>query len=580
MAAYTAPLRDMTLSMNLAGMDTIAALPGYEDASPDLVAAVLEEAGRFGAQELAPLNIASDREGSVLENGVVRTYSGLKAFYGQFVEAGWNAVPFDPTYGGQGLPWLVASAVQEIWQSANCAFALCPMLSQGAVESLSSHGSDAQKALYLPKMISGEWTGTMNLTEPQAGSDLARVRTKAVRASDHYLITGQKIFITYGDHDLTENIIHMVLARLPDAPEGVKGISLFIVPKVMVNADGSLGDRNDVRCVSLEHKLGIHGSPTAVMAFGDDGGAIGYLVGEENRGLEYMFTMMNNARLQVGLQGVAVAERALQQAVAYAKDRVQSRPVSGGRDPVAIIEHPDVRRMLMTAKALTEASRHLAYTAVAALDISHKSPDPAAAAAAEARVALLTPVVKAWSTDIGVRVADLGVQVHGGVGYIEETGAAQHYRDARIAPIYEGTNGIQAADLMGRKVQRDKGAEMTRLLAEMRSGLAALPSDQAAALAAACDRLERVTAWALTANAVDSAAAATPFLRLTGLTVGGWLMAAAAALAAKGEDAAFAADKAATAAFFLRHLLPETASLEADVMAGGDAVMALAVDRF
>lgn len=583
MADYTAPVRDMTLALKLGGLDAVAALPGYEEASDDLVSAVLEEAARFGKEALAPLNEVADREGCVLENGVVRTYTGLKDFYAQYQEAGWNAIPFDPKYGGQGLPWMVAAAVQEVWQSANMAFALCPMLSLGAIELLTHHGSEEQKALYLPKMISGEWPGTMNLTEPQAGSDLAQVRTKAVPQGDGtYRIHGTKIFITFGDHDLTDNIIHMVLARTPDAPPGVKGISLFLVPKVMVNADGSLGQRNDVAAASLEHKLGIHGSPTAVMAFGDGDGAVGTLIGEENKGLAYMFTMMNNARLQVGLQGYAVAERAYQHAVAYAKERVQSKPVTGATDgPATIIHHPDVRRMLMSMKSLTQAARLLTYTAIGSLDTQLKSPDAEAKARAAARVALLTPIVKLFGTEVGVEVSNLAVQVFGGVGYVEETGAAQFYRDARIAPIYEGTNGIQAADLVGRKILKDQGAEMAALIAEMRASLPDLDAAVQGPLAAAIDALEAATQALVKAAPADAFGGATPYCRLAGLTIGGWLLGRAAQEAAGldfGPD--FVAEKQVTARYFARHHLCHVPGLAADVQAGAEDMMALPEEAF
>ena len=471
MIPYSAPIQDMRFVLNeVVGMDRITSLPGYADATPDMVDAILDEAGKLASNVLAPINFSGDQEGAVLENGVVRTPKGFREAYRQYQEGGWNSVPFDPEHGGQGLPWTLAMAVQEMWQAANMSFALCPMLNQGAVEALTEHGSDALKEIYLGKLISGEWTGTMNLTEPQAGSDLAAIRTRAVREDGHYRISGQKIYITYGEHDFTENIIHMVLARLNDAPPGIKGISLFVVPKFLVNPDGSLGERNDLRCVSLEHKLGIHASPTAVMAFGDNDGAIGYLVGEENRGIEYMFTMMNNARMGVGLQGVAISERAYQQARDYARTRVQSRDMTDAKgEPVSIVRHPDVRRMLMTMRAQTEAARALTYYAVAALDVAKKHADPAEAAKGQAMADLLTPVVKAWCTDLGVENASTGIQIHGGMGFIEETGAAQYLRDVRITPIYEGTNGIQAIDLVLRKMS-DGGEMAFRLLDEIMDG--------------------------------------------------------------------------------------------------------------
>ncbi|MBI3454119.1 MAG: acyl-CoA dehydrogenase, partial [Rhodospirillales bacterium] len=456
MSTYTAPLNELGFVLEeIAGLPRIAALPGYDHATSDLVGQVLEEAGKVASEVLAPLNTVGDRTGSVLENGVVRTPPGFKEAYRQHVDGGWNSVPFDAEHGGQGLPWVVATAIQEMWTSANFAFNLCPLLNLGAVELLQAHGSAEQKRLFLPKMVSGEWTGTMNLTEPQAGSDVGALRTRAERADGHYKIIGQKIFITYGEHDFTDNIIHLVLARTPGAPAGSKGISLFVVPKFQVGPDGQMGPRNDLRCVSLEHKLGINASPTCVMAYGDNGGATGYLIGEENRGLEYMFTMMNSARLNVGLQGVSIAERAYQQARDFAHTRMQGYDMAKrGDGPVPIIRHPDVRRMLLVMRANTEATRALAYAAYAALDHADRHPDAAERQRWQARVDLLTPVVKAWSTDTGVEVASLGIQIHGGMGFIEETGAAQHLRDARIAPIYEGTNGIQANDLVFRKLGR------------------------------------------------------------------------------------------------------------------------------
>ncbi len=589
MTSYAAPLAEMRFVLNdLVGLSEVAALPGCEDASPDLVDAILEEAGKLASGVIAPLNHIGDQQGCVLENGVVRTPEGFKDAYRQFVEGGWNGLPFDPEYGGQGLPWLVSTAVSEVWHAANMAFTLCPMLTGGAVELLSKHGSDELKATFLEKMTTGEWTGSMNLTEPQAGSDLARIRTKAERDGDAYRISGNKIFITFGEHDMTENIVHMVLARVPGAPDGVKGISLFLVPKFMVGADGSLGDRNDLRCVSIEHKLGINASPTAVMSFGDGDGAIGYLVGEENRGLEYMFTMMNNERLAVGLEGVAIGERAYQQALSDARDRVQSRKRgSYSPDPVAIIENPAVKRMLLTMKAQTEASRALAYYVAASLDIAHRHPDAEVRAAAQARVDLLTPVVKAWGSDTGIEVASIGVQVHGGMGYIEETGAAQHYRDARITSIYEGTNGIQANDLVGRKVGRESGETVLALVAEMRQLDGALAASADANLAAmrgylteAVDALEAASRWIVDtwgADATQVAAVAVPYLRLLGLTAGGWLMcraalAAAGKLAENGGGNPFFTAKVQTARFFAEHHLVFCPALDRTIRGGGAVV--------
>lgn len=579
MSTYHAPVEEMLFVMNEIGdLNEIAGLPGYEDASPDLVAAILEEAGKLGTDVLDTINIIGDQEGCTLENGAVRTPSGFKNAYAQFIEAGWNSMPFDPEFGGQGLPWLVSTGVSEIWHGANMSFALCPMLTGGAAELLSIHGSTELKNFYLEKMISGEWTGTMNLTEPQAGSDLAQIRTKAERDGNAYRISGQKIYITYGEHDFTENIIHMVLARTPDAPEGIKGISLFVVPKFLIDEDSSLGERNDLRCGSLEHKLGIHASPTAVMLFGENEGATGYLVGDENRGIEYMFTMMNNARLIVGLQGVAIAERAYQRARAFADERIQGRDgKTGAKESVAIINHPDVRRMLLSMRCQTEAVRTLAYWVASRLDIAKKHNDASIANKAKSYVDLLTPIVKAWSTDIGVEVANTGVQVHGGMGYIEETGAAQHLRDARIAPIYEGTNGIQAIDLAGRKVARENGETMKMLIAEMRASVNDMGHPHAR-LSKAIDELERVTDWIVKTyvdNPVTALAGAVPYLRLAGITIGGWLMVRVFE-ASKGlteSNPLYARRKQSSVSFYARHILTQVPSL-ADAVLDGSSVSA------
>ncbi|OYD80380.1 acyl-CoA dehydrogenase [Azospirillum brasilense] len=599
MIPYTAPVDDLRFVLNeVVGLETVAALPNCDSAAPDLVDAVLEEAGKFASGVLAPLNRIGDKEGSVLENGVVRTPTGWKDAYSQFIESGWNSLPFEPEYGGQGLPWTVAFAVNEMWQAANLSFGLCPLLTQGAVDLLTEHASAEQKALYLPKMIAGEWNGTMNLTEPQAGSDLAAVRTRAVRAEDGtYRITGQKIFITYGEHDLTDNIVHLVLARLPDAPPGIKGISLFIVPKFLPNADGTPGARNDLRCASLEHKLGIMASPTAVMAFGDDGGATGFLVGQENRGIEYMFTMMNNARLGVGIQGVAIAERAYQQARDYAKGRVQSKDLADPKGSgVAIIRHPDVRRMLLDMRAKTEAARALALYAGTQLDVSRHHEDAAVRAAATARVDILTPIVKAWSTDIGCDVASTGVQIHGGMGFIEETGAAQHYRDARITPIYEGTNGIHANDLTFRKTGRDGGESARTFIAEMRATVAELesiPGDDMEAirtnLSAGLDALEQAVAWVVKTQADGdlraAAAGAVNYLKLWGTVAGGWMLARSAAKALEGlrqpgANAPFLEAKLVTARFYAEQILAQGPGLLLPILTAHRTVMALSEEQF
>ena len=595
MTEYAAPLDDMRFAITeLADLGSVSELPGYEEASPDLVDAILEEAGKFGAGVLAPLNVVGDTQGSVLENGVVRTPDGFKDAYTQFTESGWNSVAFAEEWGGQNLPWLVSTAVCEVWASANLAFSLCPMLNQGVIELMEAHASDALKQTYMENLVSGVWAGTMNLTEPQAGSDLSKVRSKAVRDGDAYRISGQKIFISYGDHDLSDNIVHLVLARLPDAPEGVKGISLFVVPKYMVNDDGSLGAANDVRAVSLEHKLGIHASPTAVMSYGDNDGAVGYIVGEENRGLEYMFTMMNNARLGVGLQGVAVAERAYQAALSYARERVQSRLIGDKNpDPVTIDQHPDVRRMLLSMKAQTEAIRALAYYAAACLDKAKRHEDASVRRFNQALVDLLIPVVKAWSTDTACEVASLGVQVHGGMGYIEETGAAQYYRDARITPIYEGTNGIQANDLIGRKVARENGLTVNSFMAQVRSldkELAESDNENVAAirtqLAAAVDSLEVATAW-LIRSFPDApktvSAGSVHYLKLLGLVAGGWLMARGALTAeqklASGDgNPAYLNGKLITARFFADQMLIQADMLASQFMSGANAIDALQDD--
>jgi 3-(methylsulfanyl)propanoyl-CoA dehydrogenase len=593
MSSYVAPLKDMRFVLNeLAGLAEIATLPGYEDASADTVDAILEEAGKFSSGVLDPLNRPGDTEGAVLKDGVVTMPKGFKAAYRQFIEGGWSALPLEPEWGGQGLPKLVSTPVTEMVTSANMSFSLCPMLTQGAIEALLTAGSDALKQQFLPKMTEGSWTGTMNLTEPQAGSDLALVRTKAERNGDHYLVTGQKIFITFGEHDLTDNIVHLVLARTPDAPEGVKGISLFIVPKFLVKPDGSLGERNAAHCASIEHKLGIHASPTAVMVFDK---AVGYLVGEENKGLAYMFIMMNAARFAVGLEGVSIAERAFQRALAYAKDRLQGRDVAGGAKTVPIIQHPDVRRMLMLMKSQTEAMRALAYVVAAAMDVAARHPDKAMRQRSQAFVDLMIPVVKGWSTETGIEVASLGVQVHGGMGFIEETGAAQHLRDARITTIYEGTTGIQANDLIGRKIAREGGATVRGWLDHLRGFDAELAKSGHGDLKAIRARLgDGVKAiadsvdWLLANFGSDvraASAAAVPFLRLMGIVAGGWQMARAALIAeqrlAGGEgDKPFYAAKIATARFYADQLLVQAPALGATVTSGAGGVMALDESQF
>ncbi len=593
MSEYLAPLKDIRFVMqDLAGLDQVVSLPGCEEATPDVVDAILEEAAKFAGGVLSPLNYPGDQDGARWKDTVVTTPPGFKEAYRQFVDNGWNALGCDPEFGGQGLPRLLATAVSEMWKASNHAFSLCPMLTQGAIEALMIAGSDEQKAVYLPNLVSGEWAGTMNLTEPSAGSDLAAVRSRAEPVGDGtYRIFGQKIFITYGEHDLTENIIHLVLARTPDAPEGVKGISLFVVPKFMLKADGKPGERNDVYCVSIEHKLGIHGSPTAVLAFGDHGGAIGTLVGEENRGLEYMFIMMNAARFNVGLEGLGDAERAYQRAVGYARDRVQGAEVGvRGGPKVPIIRHPDVRRMLMSMRARIEAMRALAYVTAAALDNAHQNPDAAARAQAQAFADLMIPVVKGWGTESSIDIASLGVQVHGGMGYIEETGAAQHLRDARITTIYEGTTAIQANDLIGRKIAREKGATVNAVIGEMRTAAAALDGDLAligSRQLAAVDALERAVLWIVANFASDPKAVhagAVPFLHLFGIVAGGWQMGRMAVIArariTAGDGDPFWPAKLATTRFFADHFLTQAAGLAESVIGGATGALDMADDSF
>ena len=592
---YRAPLKDMLFVMNeLAGLDAVSKLPGFEDATPETAQAVLDEAAKFNEQVVAPLNRIGDTAPSSWKDGVVTTTAGFKEAFRQFAEGGWQGVLHSPDFGGQGLPKLIATACNEMLNSANLLFALCPLLTDGAIEALLTAGSDAQKAVFLPRLISGEWTGTMNLTEPQAGSDLAAVRTRAEPQGDGtYKVFGTKIFITYGEHDMARNIVHLVLARTPDAPEGVKGISLFIVPKFLVNEDGSTGARNDVHCVSIEHKLGIKASPTAVLQFGDHGGAIGTLVGEENRGLEYMFIMMNSARFSVGMQGVAVSERAYQQAVAFARERVQSRPVDGSaREAVTIIHHPDVKRMLMTMRALTEGARAVAYVAAGACDTAHRHPDEAVRRQSQAFYEFLVPVVKGWSTELSIEVTSLGVQVHGGMGFIEETGAAQHYRDARILPIYEGTTAIQANDLVGRKTARDGGATARAICAQIAETEAALGKQGGAAFVAVQAQLARGRAALEAAVAFVAGHAKTdpnavfagsvPYLKLCGIVFSGWQLARAmlAAQAKHGEDAAFHGAKIATAHFFAEHILSQASGLRDAIVAGAAPVNALSEAQF
>ena len=595
--SYVAPLKDMVFVMNeLAGLAAISQLPGCEDATPETSEAVLEENAKFCSEVVAPLNWAGDCAPSSWHGGEVKTTPGFKEAFKAFGQAGWQGVQHPVNYGGQGLPKLLATPCIEMLNSANLSFALCPLLTDGAIEALMTAGTDAQKDVYLEKLISGQWTGTMNLTEPQAGSDLSLVRSRAVPEADGtYKIFGTKIYITYGEHDMAENIIHLVLARTPDAPEGVKGISLFIVPKFLVKADGSLGDRNDVHCVSIEHKLGIKASPTAVLQYGDHGGAIGYLVGQENRGLEYMFIMMNAARFAVGMQGISVAERAYQKAVGYARDRVQSRDLAGSAGPVAIIHHPDVKRMLMSMRAQTEAARALSYVTAAAFDAAHHHADEATRKVNNAFYDFMVPIVKGWSTEMSIDVASTGVQVHGGMGFIEETGAAQHYRDARILTIYEGTTAIQANDLVGRKTLRDGGELAKNLLGQVTATAAELTSSGNAELiaigqrlAAASSDLKSIVEFIAANGKSDIKAAfagSVPYLKIAGIVFGGWQMAraakiATAKLAEGGGDASFYKAKIATARFFADHYLSTSSAARISVVEGSAGVLALADEQF
>ncbi len=595
--SYTAPVKDMLFAIeHLARIDQVAQIPGFEDAGLETAAAVLEECAKFNEGVVAPLNVEGDRNPSAWKDGQVTTTPGFKEAYRQFAEGGWQGLQHPTDFGGQGAPKTIAAACNEMLQAANMSFALCPLLTDGAIEALLTAGSDALKATYLEKLISGEWTGTMNLTEPQAGSDLSLVRTKAEPQPDGtYRIFGTKIFITYGEHDMADNIVHLVLARVAGAPEGVKGISLFVVPKFLVNQDGSLGKRNDVHCVSIEHKMGIKASPTAVLQFGDNGGAIGYLVGEENRGLEYMFIMMNAARYAVGLQGLAVAERAYQHAVAYAKERVQSRPVDGSvKASATIIHHPDVRRMLMTMRASNEGCRAMATTAAAAYDAAHHHPDAEVRQANQSFYEFMVPLVKGYSTEMSLEVTSLGVQVHGGMGFIEETGAAQYYRDAKILTIYEGTTAIQANDLVGRKTARDGGQTAKAIAAQIEKTEAALiasGTDTAKAvarnLAQARQAFVQVVDFIVAKAKADPNAAyagSVPYLMLTGNLVAGWQLGrsvlAAQDLLTKGQDTAFMQAKLATAQFYAEHILTRVPGQADAVINGAASVMALPMDLF
>ncbi|MBK5912102.1 acyl-CoA dehydrogenase [Rhodothalassium salexigens] len=595
MSRYAAPVKDMRLALDVAaGIEDLARIPQFSEASADLVDAVLDEAGKLAAETMAPLNALGDRQGAQWDNGVVRMPEGFKDAYDEYVNGGWNGLTFTTEHGGQGLPFALGLAVQETWASANMALSLCPLLNQGAVEALTHHGSEELKRLYLPKLISGEWAGTMNLTEPQAGSDVGALTTRAERAGDGtYRIKGQKIYITFGEHDLTGNIVHLVLARLSDAPEGTRGISCFVVPKFLPDENGQPGQRNDLRCSGLEHKLGIHASPTCTMQFGDNDACVGWLVGEENKGLHAMFTMMNHARICVGLQGVAIAERAYQQAVAFAQDRVQSAEFGSRGPSVPIIQHALIRRKLMTMKSTVEAMRALTYATGAAVDRAHAHADADERAKAQGLADLLTPVVKAWCTDMGVELTSENIQIHGGMGFIEESGAPQHYRDARIAPIYEGTNGIQAMDLVGRKLTMDDGRHWKALFAEIRGVAGDIADDpklgsMAEYLSDGVEALQHAAVW-LAGNDRDearaTAAGASPFLTLFGTVAGGYYLALQAREAQRRLDAGtgdpvFLANKIATARFFAEQCLPPATALLGPITRGDELFYALEPDQF
>jgi acyl-CoA dehydrogenase len=591
MTDYNPPVKDMRFVLReLVGLDRVLGLDEYADVDADTIDQVLEEASTFAREVLAPLNAPGDHQGCRVENRAVKVADGFVDAYRQFVDNGWQTLPASPEYGGMGLPDAVAVATFEMWQSANMAFSLCPMLTSGAISAIEAHGTDELRQTYVPRLVTGEWSGTMVLTEPQAGSDLAAITTKAVAENGHYRITGTKIYITWGDHPMADNVIHLVLARLEGAPEGVRGISMFLVPKFLVNADGSMGDRNDVFATSVEHKLGIHASPTCVMNFGDGDGAIGYLIGEENKGLANMFTMMNHARLEVGVQGLAISERAYQLARSYALDRVQGRaPGKEGR--VTIVHHADVRRMLMLMKSQIEAMRAAAYGTGALLDLEMHCDDDADREAASARLALLTPVIKGWLTEVAQEITSLGIQVHGGMGYVEETGAAQHYRDARILTIYEGTTGIQANDFVGRKILADEGRAVRSLIGDLRATGELLASsgslsDLRPALDRATDALETAVDWLIAAAPYDAnapGAASVNLLMLAGTVVGGWQMARAALAAERGDgeyDVGFREAKVQTTRFYFSQVLPRAHAYGQAATAGADSVMKLAEELF
>lgn len=594
MSEYSPPLDDMKFTLKeVVNVNSLSELPAFSEVGLEALDSLLDEASRFFNEVISPTNRTGDLEGSLLnDDGSVSTPSGFREAYAQYVDAGWGAISFDPEYGGGGFPWLVGIAVTEMLTAANMALSLNPMLTQGSIHALTAHGNQEQKLAWLPKLITGEWAGTMNLTEPQAGSDVGALTTKAELQDDGtYKITGQKIYITWGEHDLTENIVHLVLAKTPDAPPGTKGISLFIVPKFIINDDGSIGEENDIKCLSIEHKLGIHASPTCVLQFGDDGGATGYIVGEENSGMRYMFTMMNQARLAVGLEGLAVADRAYQQALDYALERMQGRRADTPKGESApIIDHPDVRRMLMTMKAYIEAMRCMIYLNAKSIDIAHHHPDEDERTRGHELTDLLTPLSKSWCTDLGNELTSLGIQIHGGMGFVEETGAAQHYRDIRIAGIYEGTNGIQAIDLVGRKLSMRKGDVVRELLLEINKTASELHLANLKGIARpledAVKDMQAATEWLIEkggASTDDGLAGATPYLRMFGTTVGGWLLAKSALQAKKqideGNDSEFLQAKIETAAFYAEQLLPQVSGLLPATVSGAESLYAIKPER-
>lgn len=583
---YSAPLKEMRFVVKeLADLEGVCALPNYADIDVETIDAVIEEGAKFASEVLAPLNVSGDRDGTNMDDDGVIQAPGFKEAYQQYVAGGWSTMPCEAEFGGVGMPHLASSIVSEMWASANLAFSIGPMLSIGAISALEKHASEALQSVYLGPMVAGTWTGTMNLTEPQAGSDLAAIRTKAIPQDDHYLISGTKIYISWGDHRMTENIVHLVLARTPDSPKGVKGISMFVVPKYLVNSDGSCGERNDVICSSIEHKMGIHASPTCVMNYGEKGGAVGYLVGEENQGLKYMFTMMNNARLHVGIEGVSLSESAYQHALRYAKERVQGAPL-GQVVPNTIIKHGDIRRMLMQMRALTEAARAINYIAAASLDRGETGDKDE-----YARLEFLTPIAKAWATEIAQEVTSLGVQIHGGMGYVEETGAAQFMRDARIITIYEGTTGIQALDLIGRKIMRDGGKQLMQMIAEVQTTVDTLQQSHPQLTAITEELALALGQWQHASMDIAQRAqtdidlvgtSSFNYLMLSGTVLGGWLLAKSAMIAETqmASDEHFFTAKLATANFYARHILPRAGAYAKAAVADSDLIMGLGEELF